>query len=248
MNSYGLLWSFLSGSVSYSFWNSDSYGHSWTLAASSSFWLEFVSTLPRTLTPMNSYGLLWSFHSGWFCYSFSNCDSYGLLWTVWWHYEVCLSSDDTQVLSNTYCLVTLCSLSVNRWHTGPQWHIFVGDIMYCVSDQMTHRSWVSHSVWWHYEVCPQSEDIQVLSNTYCVVTLCSVSVIRSNRGPEWHIFCGDVMYCVSHQMTHRSWVRHSVWWHYEVCLPSDDIQVLSNRYCVLSICIVSVTRWHTGHE
>ena len=58
----------------------DSNGLSWTLAASSSFWLELVSTHPRTLTPMNSYGLLWSFLSSWISYAFLNSDSYGLQW------------------------------------------------------------------------------------------------------------------------------------------------------------------------
>jgi hypothetical protein len=39
----------------------DSYGLSRALATSSTLYLELLSTLPRTLTSMNSYGLLWSF-------------------------------------------------------------------------------------------------------------------------------------------------------------------------------------------
>jgi hypothetical protein len=53
-------------------------GLSWTLAASSSFWLELASTKRITLTPMNSCGLLWSFLSGWISYSFIK---FRLLWT-----------------------------------------------------------------------------------------------------------------------------------------------------------------------
>ena len=41
----------------------------WTLPASSSLWLELVSNPPRTLTPMNFYGLLSSFLSSWISYS-----------------------------------------------------------------------------------------------------------------------------------------------------------------------------------
>ena len=43
----------------------DSDGLSWTLAATSSFWLELVSTHLWTWTPMNSYGLLKSFLMSW---------------------------------------------------------------------------------------------------------------------------------------------------------------------------------------
>ena len=43
---------------------------SWTLTATSSFWLELVSTHPWTLTHMNSYGLLRSFLLSWISCSF----------------------------------------------------------------------------------------------------------------------------------------------------------------------------------
>ena len=60
MNSSGLL--SIAGTVTLSKTKTpvDSNGLNGTLAAYSSFWLEFVSTHPRTLTPMNSSGLLWT--------------------------------------------------------------------------------------------------------------------------------------------------------------------------------------------
>ena len=88
MNSYGLLCFFVqaeSVTLSKTQTPMDSNGLSRTLAASLSFWLELVSTPPRTLTPMNSYGLLWSVLSYLVSYSFKTLtpmNSNGLRWTL----------------------------------------------------------------------------------------------------------------------------------------------------------------------
>jgi hypothetical protein len=93
MNYYSLIWSFLKYISNKFLWTPLTYPLrlvkllfltlwlSWTHPASSTFWLELVSTHFRTLTPMNFYGLLWSFLKGWVSDSFSNSYSYGVLWT-----------------------------------------------------------------------------------------------------------------------------------------------------------------------
>ena len=69
MNLYWLLFFFFSQAGFITLFKTlthrDSNGITWTLPASSTLWLELVSTHPRTLTPMNSYRLLCSFLSSW---------------------------------------------------------------------------------------------------------------------------------------------------------------------------------------
>ena len=58
------------------------YGLSLTLASSPSFWLELVSTHPRTLTSMNSSGLVSRAGSVTLAKTLTPIDSYGLSWTL----------------------------------------------------------------------------------------------------------------------------------------------------------------------
>ena len=93
----------------------DSNGLNWTLAAYSSYWLELVSTHPRTLTPMNSYVLLrflsraWSFTLS---KTMTPMDSYGLNWTLaayssFW-LELVSTHHRTLTPMNSYGLLWFC--------------------------------------------------------------------------------------------------------------------------------------------